>query len=157
MTDAERDELIEKSLLNELDAASEARVQQLRQEDDAFRREYEFQQTLIQQVRLKRRQELLDMFADFDAEPGIDTSEATTPGILPSSRSNWEETSTTDAKVISIWQQSWFRVAATVALVLLGSVIVWQLSKYAQKPIAHDNRDTTKNQLPKDRDRKSVV
>jgi len=158
MTDAERDELIEKSLLKELDAASEARVQQLRNNDNDFRQEYDFQETLIQQVRLKRRQELLSMFAEFETEQATNTDEADTTPVIPLSTRSGQNETTSDLAIIPLWRQSWFRVAATVALaVLLGAVIWWQLSKYDPQPIAGDDHDSTKIQMPKDTQRNKSV
>lgn len=150
MTDAERDELIEKSLLKELDVTSEARVQQLLREDDDFRREYAFQETLIQQVRLKRRQELLSMFAEFEGEQA-DTTDITP--IIPLLPQTGQEEAPADPQIIPMWRQSWFRVAATIALAaLLGAVVWWPLAKYDPQPIAKDDQDSTETQVPRTND-----
>ena len=143
MTDAERDELIEKSLLQELDATDEARVQQLRREDEGFRQEYDFQETLIRQVRLKRRQELLSMFAEFEAEQAPETDQADTTPVVRLSPGTDHETAPADPTIIPLWEQRGFRVAASIALAfLLGAVVWWQLTQYDARPVA-DHRDST--------------
>ncbi|GAB4025633.1 hypothetical protein [Spirosoma koreense] len=156
MTDAERDELIEKSLLHELDTASEAQVQQLRQQDDSFRQAYDFQELLIQQVRLKRRQELLNMFAEFEAEQESDTSAEETPGGLLAPRIDPQETPI-DRPVRSLWQQSWFRAAAVVALGVLAATVWWQLARYDPSPVARDEHDSVKIPLPTDSGRRKLI
>ncbi|MCX6214611.1 hypothetical protein [Spirosoma sp.] len=148
MTDAERDELIEKSLLNELDAASEARVQQLRQEDEAFRQEFDFQEMLTTQVRLKRRKELLDMFDGFESEQAA-ANEGTQIPIMALGNAGQHDVSSDAPPVIPLWRQSWFRVAAGIVLtVLLGAVVWWKLSRYDPKPIATGIEDSIKSPLP---------
>ncbi|GAB3504479.1 hypothetical protein GCM10027341_34840 [Spirosoma knui] len=151
MTDAERDELIEKSLLKELDATDEARVQQLRRDDSLFRQEYEFQERLMQQVQLNRRQELLGMFTEFKREQLTETDET---NIIPNVpfQPNPEEAGP-GPLVIPFRQRPWVRVAASLLLAALLGLIVWQLVKYDPKPIAKDGRDSVKTNVPKDTQR----
>lgn len=149
MTDAERDELIEKSLLKELDATDEARVQQLRRDDPLFRQEYAFQERLMQQVQLKRRQELLSMFAEFKREQSAEIAEVNTTLDEPF-QPNPEEA---EPLVIPLWKRPSVRVAASVLLAALIGVLVWQLVNYDPKPIAKDGRDSVKTDAPKDSQR----
>lgn len=151
MTDAERDELIEKSLLNKLSDSDESRVQQLLREDDQFRRDYDFQQQLMQQVRTKRRQELTSMFAQFETERSAMTDEpdiTPVPVIPMPSRPDSAEMGQQPS--IPLWRQSWWRVAASVAIVAgISALVWWQTSRPDPGPIA-DKSDSTTVRPPRD-------
>ncbi|MGV3560271.1 anti-sigma factor family protein [Larkinella arboricola] len=151
MTDEERDELIEKSLLHTLDPADENRVQQLLREDESFRREYEFQEKLIQQVRLKSRQDMKRMFAQFESDYQASANEkeqGTTPIIPLDTRNETDDTAPGPA-VIPLWRQSWFRIAASILFVAGIIAIIWSQKNGSDLDSIADRPDSTRSYPPK--------
>lgn len=157
MTEEERDELIEKSLLNTLNASDENRVQELLRADESFRREYEFQEKLIQQVRLKSRQDLKKKFAQFEADyqASADESDDQSTPIIPLT-SRTEEVDRGGGEGTS-GRRNWYWIAASV-LFLAGVGLVFWLQKASPDPHQVANKpDSLRTQTPKDTAQKVPV
>lgn len=137
MTEQTRDELIEKSLLKQLDPDAEALVQRLLLEDEDFRNEYHFQKELAAQVRLKRRRELQARFGEFEAQHTRQAAPEPNLAAPDDSLRTSDLAEEAPGKIIPLWRQTWFRVAASVALIAVLGTLIWRAGdKPAGDPMA---------------------
>ncbi len=138
MNEIEREELYEKYLLGEANELERQQVQNLIEENEDYRAEYESQKILLAHIEAKRRNDLKKMFAKFKNERQIEDTQVqtTTPPLWTIIHSEGKET--------QWWQRSAIRYAAAITgIVLVSLFLVWNNRPKIGGEIASKD-DTTK-------------
>lgn len=112
----EKNEIIERVLFGKATPDELKQLDQWMAEDAEFKETFEFKKHLGAQLRLKQRNELKQKFKQIREEMKL------------------EELAENEIVIVPFWQQIWFKVAASVVLLLgIGFVINDQLATYNNK------------------------